>query len=114
MDVTNRALRFVNLLPHPSQPRGVSKQALTSHPIAPSPVPQASRTGTVFECDEQALERRRAEALRGFFPKVFTWLASRWDLDGMSEVNHYLSQADDLEDLERRIRRLEQRRHFPA
>ncbi|MGH6623243.1 MAG: hypothetical protein ACREBN_04690 [Burkholderiaceae bacterium] len=64
------------------------------------------------EQDASAMAMRRAEVLRSFFPKVFTWFASRWDLDGMSEVNHYLSQASDSADLERRIRHLEQRRHF--
>ena len=111
MNTANRALRFVNLLPLPTASKAASKPALTSAresataestaPIAPQP-----------ELDEQTMARRRAEALRGFFPKVFSWFASRWDLVGMSEVNHYLSLATDPADLEQRIRRLERRRHF--
>lgn len=112
MDVTNRALRFVNLLPHPTLPKVERKQALTSDLSTSNGVAQRAKADVVSEHDQQAMERRRAEALRGFFPKVFTWLARRWDLDGISEVNSYLSQASDLDDLERRIRRLEQRRHF--
>ena len=111
MNTANRALRFVNLLPLPTSSKAAGKPALTSsqEPVkAQVHAPVEARP----EVDEQTMARRRAEALRGFFPKVFTWFASRWDLVGMSEVNHYLSMATDAADLEQRIRRLERRRHF--
>lgn len=114
MDASNRALRFVNLHPLPSLPKLGRKPALTSDSSLSNPVALAAHAEVVSERDRQTMERRRAEALRSFFPKVFTWLASRWDLDGMSEVNSYLSHASDLGDLERRIRQLEQRRHFSS
>lgn len=108
MNTTNRALRFVNVLPLPAGARAERKPALTSGRDV------AGHEGTLRANagDQSVMASRRGEALRSFFPKVFTWFASRWDLDGMSEVNHYLSQASDSADLERRIRQLEQRRHF--
>jgi len=111
MSTSDRALRFVNLLPLPARARSGSKPALTSGQtsIADGVAPP---TAIRSDQEQRVMDSRRAEALRGFFPKVFTWFASRWDLDGMSEVNHYLSQASDSADLERRIRHLEQRRHF--
>ncbi|MEP6609200.1 MAG: hypothetical protein ABJA83_11040 [Burkholderiaceae bacterium] len=58
------------------------------------------------------LENRRAEALRRLFPKISSWLASQRHSLMIDEVNHYLSQASNVTDLEQRIRVIEQRRHF--
>lgn len=55
------------------------------------------------------LSQRRAEAMRGFFPKLSAWLAHRNYLAEVGEVERYLSQATDLFDLERRIRDIERR-----
>jgi len=55
------------------------------------------------------VSRRRAEAMRGFFPKVTAWMAKQSYLAEMSSVDRYLSQASDLFDLERRIRDVERR-----
>jgi hypothetical protein len=59
--------------------------------------PQASR----------AVSERRAQAMRGFFPKLSAWLAHHSYLAEMSEVDRYLSQANNIFDLEQRIRRIE-------
>ncbi len=50
---------------------------------------------------------RRAQAMRGFFPKLSAWLAHHSYLAEMREVDRYLSQANNMFDLERRIRRIE-------
>jgi hypothetical protein len=55
------------------------------------------------------VDQRRAEAMRGFFPKLSAWMAQRNYLSEMAEVDRYLSQATDLYDLERRIRDFERR-----
>ena len=52
---------------------------------------------------------RRVAALRTLFPYMFGWLASRNQLAPMHRINDYFSQATDLDDLERRIRRVQQR-----
>ena len=53
------------------------------------------------------VSQRRAEAMRGFFPKVSAWMARRSHLAEMRSVDRYLSQSTDLFDLERRIREVE-------
>ena len=55
------------------------------------------------------VSERRAEAMRGFFPKVSAWMAKRSYLAEMREVDRYLGQSADLFDLERRIRDVERR-----
>lgn len=50
---------------------------------------------------------RRAEAMRGFFPKLSLWISNRIHASRMREVESYLSQATDLADLEHRIARIE-------
>jgi len=47
--------------------------------------------------------KRRAEALRSFFPKLAVWLNNRIHFARMREVESYLAEATDLADLERRI-----------
>jgi hypothetical protein len=56
---------------------------------------------------------RRAEAMRGFFPKLASWIDHHGFAAEMSEVDRYLSQAADLPDLERRIRDIERRSGTP-
>jgi len=58
------------------------------------------------------LAQRRAEALRSMFPKLSSWFGNRRDALYIGEINTYLSQASNVTDLEQRIRRLEQQRHF--
>lgn len=55
------------------------------------------------------VSKRRAEAMRRFFPKVTAWMAKQSYLAEMSSVDRYLSQANDLFDLERRIRDVDRR-----
>jgi hypothetical protein len=59
------------------------------------------------------VSKRRAEALRGFFPKLAVWLDNRIHFARMREVERYLSEVADLVDLERRIVEIERsaRRH---
>jgi hypothetical protein len=70
-------------------PARVRQSALTMPPLSPR------------------LGERRAEAMRGFFPKLSAWLAHHSYLAEMRAVDRYLSQATDIFDLERRIRCLE-------
>jgi hypothetical protein len=56
---------------------------------------------------------RRAEAMRGFFPKLASWIDQHAFASEMNEVNRYLSQATDIQDLERRIRDIERRSGTP-
>jgi hypothetical protein len=56
-----------------------------------------------------AVSRRRAEAMRGLFPKLSSWMAHHGHLTELSEVDRYLSQSMDIFDLERRIREIERR-----
>ena len=58
------------------------------------------------------LAARRAQALRSLFPKLSSWFGSRRDALLIGEINEYLSQADNVTDLEQRIRVIEQQRHF--
>jgi len=55
------------------------------------------------------VSQRRAEAMRGLFPKLSSWMARHGHLSEMSEVDRYLSQSTDIFDLERRIRDIERR-----
>jgi hypothetical protein len=57
----------------------------------------------------RAVSERRAEAMRGFFPKLSAWMARRSDLAEMREVDRYLSQATNIFELEQRIREIERR-----
>ena len=55
------------------------------------------------------VSERRAEAMRGFFPKLASWYEHRSHMADMREVDRYLSQSSDLVDLEHRIRDVERR-----
>lgn len=50
---------------------------------------------------------RRAEAMRGLFPKLSAWMARQAYLAEMNAVDRYLTQSTDLVDLERRLREVE-------
>lgn len=78
------------------RPRGAGAEKATT----------AARSGVPAR---REVSKRRAEAMRGFFPKVTAWMAKRSYLAEMSSVDRYLSQANDLFDLERRIRDVERR-----
>ena len=58
------------------------------------------------------LAARRAQALRGLFPKLSSWFASKRDSMCISEIDAYLAQASNVTDLEQRIRVIEQQRNF--
>ncbi len=58
------------------------------------------------------LAARRAQVMQRMFPKLSSWFASRRDSMRIAEVNDYLAQADNVTDLEQRIRVIEQQRHF--
>jgi hypothetical protein len=55
------------------------------------------------------VSERRAEAMRGLFPKLAMWIDRQGHAATMGEAHDYLSQATDLPDLERRIRETERR-----
>jgi hypothetical protein len=69
----------------------------------------APRPATVPQPVSREVSERRAEAMRGFFPKLASWYEKRMYLAEMREVDRYLSQSTDLVDLERRIRDVERR-----
>ena len=54
----------------------------------------------------------RSEALRRMFPKLSSWFGSRRDALLIGEINEYLSHAQNVTDLEQRIRLIERQRHF--
>lgn len=76
------------------------------HSHKPSPVRGKQCVQTTPTAPRE-VNARRAEAMRGFFPKLSAWLAHRSYLAEMREVDRYLSQANDIFDLERRIRHIE-------
>jgi hypothetical protein len=55
------------------------------------------------------VSQRRAEAMRGLFPKLASWYEQRSYMAEMREVDRYLSQSTDLVDLERRLRDIDRR-----
>ena len=67
------------------------------------------RPANVRPAVSREVSERRAEAMRGFFPKLASWYEKRMYLAEMREVDRYLSQSTDLVDLERRIRDVERR-----
>ena len=71
-------------------PTRLGRSALTMPPISP-----------------RRVSERRAQAMRGFFPKLSAWLTHHSYLAEMREVDRYLSQATNVFDLEQRIRRIE-------
>jgi hypothetical protein len=54
------------------------------------------------------LAERRAEAMRRLFPKLSSWQAPPSFFDRVTAAYDELSQAADLDDLDRRVRRIEQ------
>jgi hypothetical protein len=66
-----------------------------------------ARPVSVRPAASREVSQRRAEAMRGFFPKLASWYEQRMYLAEMSQVDRYLSQSSDLVDLERRIRDIE-------
>jgi len=69
--------------------------------------PAWGNTGPVSPGPE--VSARRAEAMRGLFPKLASWIDRRRHAASMGEIHGYLSQATDLGDLERRIHQVERR-----
>lgn len=53
------------------------------------------------------VSERRAAAMRGFFPKLASWIEQKSYEAEMREVDRYLSQSTSIFDLENRIRRIE-------
>jgi len=69
----------------------------------------AARPVSVRPAVSREVSQRRAEAMRGFFPKLASWYEQRMYLAEMRDVDRYLSRSSDLVDLERRIRDVERR-----
>lgn len=90
------------------------RQGASASPKAAEPIPASTRPATAPVTLEENphLAQRRAEALRSMFPKLSSWFGSRRDALYIGEINTYLSQASNVTDLELRIRKLEQQRHF--
>lgn len=59
------------------------------------------------------LAKRRGEVLRGLFPKLASWLESSAQAAHRREIEDYLAKAQNVFDLEERIRRLERRSDLP-
>jgi hypothetical protein len=59
------------------------------------------------------LAERRGEVLRGFFPKLASWFENSEEAARRREIEDYLSKAQDLFDLELRVRRLERQSDAP-
>lgn len=76
------------------------------HRRNPAP-PRARKEVSSKPSASREISERRAQAMRGFFPKLSAWLAHHTYLAEMREVERYLSQSSDIFDLERRIRRIE-------
>lgn len=88
-----------------------------AEPAVPAKAPKAPSASTdvpavSFLAENPHLAARRAQALRGLFPKLSSWFGSRRDALCIGEINEYLSQASNVTDLEQRIRKIEQQRHF--
>ncbi len=98
--------QLAGLLPRRSLAAGAPAKAITP----PARVPGA--TAALSAAPNPQLEARRAEALRGMFPKLSYWFASRYAALGINEINDYLAQATNVTDLEQRIRAIQQQRHF--
>ncbi len=71
------------------------------------PAPVAPRPASVPAPLSREVSERRAEAMRGFFPKLASWYEQRVYLSQMRDVDRFLAQSTDLVDLERRIRDIE-------
>jgi hypothetical protein len=68
-----------------------------------------SRPMVVQPAVSREVSQRRAEVMRGFFPKLASWYEHRSYMVQMRDVDRYLSQSTDLADLERRVRDIERR-----
>lgn len=58
------------------------------------------------------LDERRGEAMRHLYPKLRHWRATAFDRSAALHAYSYLSEANGIDELERRIHELERRRHF--
>lgn len=78
------------------------------------PAAKRERPASAQPAATREVSARRAEAMRGFFPKLASWYEKRMYLVEMAEADRYLSQSSDLFDLERRIRDFERRGSTPG
>jgi len=76
--------------------------------VKPRPAESAS-AGIGSAASSPEVSARRAEALRGFFPKLACWVDQQGYSAEMVETHSFLSKATDVGDLERRIRVIERR-----
>jgi len=75
-------------------------------------VSSATRGATVADAESsKAVVKRRAEAMRAFFPKLSSWIHNRAQFACMREVERYLAEANDLAELEHRIAQIERDAH---
>jgi len=96
-----RRLPFAHLL----LPRRESKAVAAVRPSSLAPA-------APVRSNYPELEEARGAAMRRLFPKLYSWCASRWEWSIALDVHAYLAAANSLDDLERRIRTVEQRRNF--
>lgn len=68
--------------------------------------PPKPRSASSPQPTAPGLPERRAEVLRGFFPKLASWFETSIERERRREVEAYLSHATDVEDLERRLQQL--------
>ena len=91
-------------------PRASTRPSLPATAPSIERAPIESRTHAL--ADNPHLAARRAQALRSLYPKLSNWFGSRRDALCIGEINEYLAQASNVNDLEQRIRVIERQRHF--
>jgi hypothetical protein len=62
--------------------------------------------------DTASLDELRGDAMRRLFPKLYMWWGSRREWGVALHAHAYLAEATTVEELERRIRRIERQQHF--
>ena len=104
----------ISRLPFASALGARRSRAARCSPPAAAPAPAPSPAPVIPSTRDLELEEIRGAAMRRMFPKLFGWCAERWDRGVAVEVHKYLAGATSADDLERRIRHMERRRHFSS
>jgi len=74
--------------------------------------PSGAARAAIGRSNSHELEELRGAAMRRLFPKLYSWCSTRMEWSRTLEVHAYLAGATSVEDLERRIRTVEQRSNF--
>ena len=90
---------------HLFRPRPAGNPAMARPASGPAPA-------VAVLSNHPELEEARGAAMRRLFPKLYNWCASRREWSMVLEVHAYLAAATSVDDLEHRIRTVEQRRNF--